>query len=391
MEKPDREPMEADAEVVPVAWTNGHKPARGGTFTRFVRALSENGEALSQLVEEMLKELRDTLMREMRKTSLWSSPPRYVGIYGHPHWTSRGPSPALEGLLSDCYLFVFKEKLHSLVAGLKVNNAIDGLVVFYVGNFLFERRKDHDPLGYRVFENTRKAVRNAVAGGELHVLEGDPKIRNNTVLGATPAADPDAAAEASELAAIVARWNHDLLPDLVVAERAARGRVTARLKAHLLELEAEGIDAFRFKDLVDALKQNARALGKGLFESNVGEEGVDWNDDVSAVAGPFSLEARLEDLDSFKALIECVAALIERSGGRRKRREYLTRLWSFLRRFAVVDDAERLPSNRRLGEALRIPRERFKELYDTLGQLIRRCQATLAGDVVELAPERRDG
>ena len=387
-----REALPAGAEATPAARANTRKPADGGTFTRYVRALAERGEELGDLAEKTMSELRDTLIREMRKRSLWSSPPSYVGIYGCPYWRSRGPSPPLDGLLSECYVFIFCDRLPRLLAGLKVNNAIDGLVVFYVRNFLFERQKAHDPLGYRVFENARAAVRQAVAAGQLDVLKGDAKIRNDTVLGVTAAADPAGAVEASELPAIVARWIHDLLPDLVVAEGAERRRVTAKLRAQLLELEAEGVEGFRFKDLVDALKQDVRARWAGLYQRDEGDTAVEVNDDVRTVVRLFLPATRLEDLDSFKRLVACVAGLIESLGGRWKTRTYLTRLWRFLRRFAVDDEAESLPSNRRLGQTLEIPRDRFSGLYQKLGQLIRRCQATLAGDVVELAPERhRDG
>ncbi|MCP4658314.1 MAG: hypothetical protein GY856_23115 [bacterium] len=163
----------SDEEIAPAARTQEPQQATEGTFTRYVKALAGRSEALNSLAEQMLAELRKTLVREMRRRSLWASPPSYVGVYGWSNWTpgdTERTSPPLDELLSDCYTHIFCRKLPRLLNQLRVNPAIDGLVVFYLRKFLHERQKDHDPLGYRIFEVVRDAVRDAVSAEELHVL-----------------------------------------------------------------------------------------------------------------------------------------------------------------------------------------------------------------------------
>ncbi len=374
-------------EPVAAPRTPPPEPAAEGTFTRYVRAIASRGEAVGGMVEELRAELRKALVREMRWRSLWASSPAYAGVLGWPSWTpgdTKGTASPLDDLLSDCYLFVFGQQLHRLLHQLRVHPKIDGLVVVYLRHFLTDRQKHHDPLGYRLFEILCAAVRGSVAAGELHVLRGTPAIRNQTVLGAASDADPARAAPIEELRPLVARWNDALLPGLVTAERAARRKVTEGLRDHLVSLEAEGVVVFRFKDLLDALKEDVRARWGGLQRQEGGETAIEeGGEGVRRLVRILRPETRVEDLDSFKKLVRCVSNLIPKVDARRKTHAYLEQLWNFLRRWSL-GLREALPSNRELEGELKIPRERFPGLYETLGQLTRRCQGELSGSVVEI-------
>ncbi len=390
--KAERKPEGSGEEIAPAARTDEPQQATEGTFTRYVKALSARSEALDRLAEEMLAELRKILAREMRRRSLWASPPSYVGVYGWPTWTpgdTERTTPPLDELVSDCYTHIFCKKLPQLLNQLRVDRAIDGLVVFYLRNFLHQRQKDHDPLGYRIFEVVRDAVRDAVSVEELHVLKGTREIRNDTILGVASDADPDKTAAAADLGPMVARWTNDLLPELVTAEGTERRQMTGRLRGYLFE--TEGLAVFRFKDLVDAFKYDVRGRWADFYEQAEGEVVVEQDaEGVPVVIRLFRPSMRAEDLDSFKKLVLCVAERIEKLGGQERTRRHLARLWNFLRRFAIDEAQERLPSYRRLEAILGIPRERFPEFYETLGRLIRRCQAALSGKVVELDAGRRN-
>ncbi|MCP4547131.1 MAG: hypothetical protein GY835_11750 [bacterium] len=394
MMKAERKPEGSGEEIAPAARTEEPQEATEGTFTRYVKALAARSEALDRLAEEMLAELRKILVREMRRRSLWASPPSYVGVYGWPTWTpgdTERTTPPLDELVSDCYTHIFCMTLPQLLNQLRVNPAIDGLVVFYLRNFLHQRQKDHDPLGYRIFEVVRDAVRDAVSSEELHVLKGTREIRNDTILGAASDADPDKTAAAADLDPLVARWNNDLMPDLVTTGGAERRQMSGRLRGHLFDLEAEGTAVVRFKDLVDAFKHDVRARWADLYEQAEGEVVVEHDaEGVPVVIRLFRPSMRAEDVDSFRKQVRCVAERIEKLGGQERTRRHLARLWSFLRRFAIDEAQEGLPSHRRLEALLGIPRERFPEFYETLGRLIRRCQAALSGKVVELDAGRRN-
>lgn len=374
-------------------------PTVEGTFTRYVRAIAARSDAVGEMAEELRVELRKVLVREMRWRSLWASSPAFVGILGWPSWTpgdTQGTASPLEDLLSDCYVFIFGHRLRQLLNQLKVQSRIDGLVVVYLRQFLTHLQKHHDPLGYRLFEVLCAATRGVVASGDLHVLHGTSKIRNETVLGVGPAqASPVSIEPASvepvsveTLRPLVARWNGALLPDLITAERVARRQVTERLRDHLVGLASEGVSAFRFKDLLDALKADVRARWSGFRQQEEGEVGVeDDDDDARQLVWILQPETRIEDLDSFKKLVRCVSNLIPKADTRMKTRAYLERLWNFMRRWSI-GDRDALPSHRELEGELEIPRDRFAGLYKTLGHLTRRCQGTLSGTVVEIESGR---
>lgn len=159
---------------------------------------------------------------------LWGSPPSFLGVYGWQSWSAADSTDEpLSELLSECYVFIFVHRLQSLKAHLEVKPNIDGLVFLNLRNFLYDRQRQHDPLGLRVFEILQSAVRQAVRAGELYVLAGDSKIRNDSLLGFTPDTEPVETATAA-LGRLVGIWNDDLLPALVTARGKAVEEVVAR-------------------------------------------------------------------------------------------------------------------------------------------------------------------
>lgn len=367
-----------------------------GTFTGYVEALAAGSDSIESLASELLIELRDVMERELRRRSLWSSPPSYVGIYGCAQWVPAADEPIptatpLDELLADCYLFIFgEENLARLLNKVRIN-PIDGLVVFLLRTFLLHRQKLHDPLGYRVFEVLRGAVKASVEAGELRVVEGTRKIRNDTVLAVTPGATASDAAPIETLRPIVARWSDRLLPGLIIARYRDRARLNVSLREELFNLEAEGVAAFGFKPLVDALKEDVRARWASLYDQEEGEAAVEAGDEARTVVRVFRPSQLRQDAAAFEKLLECVADRIEKSGGRERTRRYLRRLWSFLRHFVHRDDDESLPTLRGLAKLLSIPRGRIPGLYESLGQFVRRCQGLLSAPLVEMYPEGRRG
>lgn len=369
------------------AWDLPSEPVATGTFTRYVQAIAARSRSADEMAEDVRAALRKVLVRELRWRSLWTGSPVYVGILGWTSWApgdTEGTTSPLDDLLSDAYLFVFGKHLQQLLNQLRVSPTIDGLVVVYVRHFLTDRQKHHDPLGYRLFEMSCAVVRGSVAAQELHVLRGTPAIRNETILGAVPDADPAQASSVERLRPLVARWNDALLPDLITAERAARRKVSENLRDRLLDLEAEGVVVFRFKDLLDALKEDVRARWGHFYRQEDGETAIEEDaDGIRQLVHILRPEMRIEDLDGFKKLVRCVSNLIPKVDTRQKTRVYLEKLWNFLRRWSL-GVREALPSHRDLEGELEIPRDRFPGLYQTLAQLTRRCQGTLSGAVVEI-------
>jgi len=356
---------------------HGEDAAGTRIFTHYVRSLDTEGPPEPNLLAAVREALRTVLVGELRRRGLWNAPPSYLGVYGCATWAE-----GLDELVAEFHAFVFVDRLRSLQAQLAVKPNVDGLVSLNVRHFLHERQREHDPLGAQVFQVLQAAVRGAVAAGELSVLAGDDRIRNDTVLGFQPDADPTAPVGA-DLRSLVARWNDDLLPDLVTLRGRRQEEVEERLRQHLARLSGAGIAAFRFKDLIDPLKADARRRWAALLEPAAGEAGVERGDDeASRMVHLVRPDTGFEERQLFRYLVACVLAAVERLSVSAGTRGYLTTLWQFLRVEAAgggTQEGEGRLSRRRIAELLGIPRDRLPELYETLGRLLQGCRAANSG------------
>lgn len=360
------------------------------TFSDLLRRLGREGEPPDQETFVALWEaLRAALVAELRKRGLWQSSPCFLGVYGAESW-QEGEKPGhslagrsldpLDELVADCYAYTFVDRLRALRAQLEVKPNVDGLVFLNIRHFLHERQKEHDPLGFQIFEALRKAVRKAVEAGELEVLEGDPRVRNETVLGFRSGAGP-VEQEPVDLAPLVQQWNDELLPDLVTAHGRGRQPVLGTLQRRLRDLEGRGFEAIRFKDLVDPLKQDVRSRWADLLEREVAEvEADEAARQLNAMAHLFRPDFRYEEREAFRALVCCISELLDRFQDGEATRRHLDRLWGFLRTWAGQgEELEGFPSHRKLAGLLEIPRDRLPELFGVLRQAATECEKTLFG------------
>jgi hypothetical protein len=368
-----------------------HWPRRTSTpsvFTAFVCGLNGERTPDADLFHDAWHALRAAVACEIKRRGLWQSPPSYLGAYGWESWESeavgsagnRAQSSALGELVADCYAFIFVDRLQSLKRHLQDKSDIEGLVLLNVRHFLHERQKEHDPLGFRIFEMLQSAVEEAVACGALHVLAGDRKIRNDTLLGFDPAAEPPRTPP--DLEPIVRRWNDELMPALVTARTRQQTAVVQELRRRLLDLPQSGIEVFRFKDLLEPLKRDARGRWAALLEDE--EQGlVAPSPDAGQTPARALSERTVETRLSLEHLTRCVSASIGRMESS-KTRSQLMRLWQYLRQQhgdeepeagrgePDLDRAGECPSYRRLGQRLNIPRERLPVLFALLRQFVPR-------------------
>lgn len=345
-------------------------------FTNFVRRV-EPGDPRPAGLDEAWQKLRDALIGELRNRSLWNAPPSYLGVYGWTRWSEPG---ALDELAADCFTAVFIRRLPALKALAEEMANVEGLVFRNIRNYLHDTQKKHNPLDYRIFTVLRAAARRAVEAETLHVLGDDPKIGNTTVLGFAAAGDPRVA-RGVEIAEHVRTWGDDLLPELVTAKPKGLDRVEERMCGHLARLEAEGVEAFRFKDLLEPLQDDLRSRWNALWRQVEGELAM------AGGSGQLRRLVRLAHPDSgfeerqlFERLLRCVDEALARLESS-DRRVYLETLWAFFKSHAadisgVPGDAE-LPSRRQTAELLGIPRYRLPELSETLREEVERCRQAL--------------
>ncbi|HYU33844.1 MAG TPA: hypothetical protein VEW48_16955 [Thermoanaerobaculia bacterium] len=377
-----------------------------GPFTRFVQEWEPGREPDPALAAAMWSAFAGIVRQELRRRSLAQASPQWLGIYGfRGWWDAAGRGGPFEDLLADAYRYVFVERFAALKAQTLAKANIEGVVLASVRHFLHDRQRLHDRLGARLFEVLSVAVRRAVAHGDLTVAAGSEKIGSSTVLAIGERASSTDPAGPERLAAIVRRWNDELLPDLVTASRADKRRLIDELARRLAGLELAGIAAFRFGDLITPLKADVRQRWAALL-APAEEEPPDDEDarGFRRLRRSFepTPETQLIAADRFAKLIDCADRAIEASPGSERTRDYLRRVLLFLRAFATDEDEgpaeeggggdeDRLPSFRRLAEHLKIPRERFRELMDTLKSFLERCRERLDGELVRLRADSRRG
>ena len=359
------------------------KPTRnGGAITHYVRALAEGYDAAGTLFNEAWEALRQMLRAELNQRSLWTSPPSYVGVYNAQSWTDSGPTDRsmgpLDEFLQECFTAILIERIPQLLARLEVHSTIEGDVRLYVRNFVHDRQRDHDPLGFRLYELLRSAVLDALDARELFVLQGDRSIRNMTVLSFRERS-PEPPAE--DLQALASGWAQGAVADLFSLGPGSRQRAVDRLRTQLVALRSH-VTAFRFKAVLDGLKYDVRAQLATLFDIDRGETVLEVDEDGRRNwIRSLQPETWVEDMDSYRKLVACVSEFVVRAEERAKTRRHLERLWGFLRRFAT--SAEDVPPSRRmLAKLLEIPRGHLPKLFELLGGFVQRCSQHAGNKVV---------
>lgn len=364
----------ATGESAPEADEAQHAP--NGALTRYVQALAQGHEASKAVFEAAWSALRGVLRGELRYKSLWSSPPSYVGVYNCESWGDRS---SLEEFLQDCFTSVLVERIPQLLARLRVHDNIEGDVRLYVRGFVHGRQKDHDPLGFRLFELLRSAVVAAKEAQELFILGGDLSIRNSTILSFS---SRTSASPAADLDTLATGWTSGAVADLFSTGPGSRQRAIERLRSNLVQLESQGVQVFTFKAAIDGLKHDVRTQLAILFELEQGEAAFEVDEDGRrTLIRSLQPETWVEDIDSYRKLVACVSDFVARYEDRERTRRYLEKLWGFLRRFAVSAE-DRFPAHRQIERLIEIPRDRIPALLETLAGFVRRCSERASGTVV---------
>lgn len=363
------------------ATTLRRHPRRPRVFSDYLLSLDTAGTPPSrESFDRVWTALRTALRTELRSRGLWTSPPRFLGVIGADRWDEE----ALEELTEDAYVFNFVDRLRSLRAQLEVKPNVDGLVLLNLKNFLYERQRRHDPLGARLFGTLRAALRELVAAGTLAVVHGPPEIRNETVLRLSGTASESKRRKTQprsspSLEELTADWADDLLPGLITARGGRYDEVIADLEGKICSLRHLGPEELSVRELLDPLRTAVRARWRALRVSRGADVGVarasEADDLFGDVRRRYRPDTEVADAEAFEKLTECVERHVRSLDSDERTIEYLSNLWRFLRIHAAGE--RDLPSRRKLGEQLGIPRNRFPELYDALGAFLKSCRKLL--------------
>ncbi len=349
------------------------------TYTDYVSSLTDGRTPDSAAVEAVLGLLRRDLIRQLARRGLLHAPPSFLGK-GGASWQN---GDGLDDMVHDAYVFIFLDRLESLRLQLLVCDEIDGFVVKNLRHLLSGLQRKADPIGYRVFFLLRKAVRAAVGARALHVLAGDERISNDTVLGFAPDTDPEQ--PAADFDDHVRTWNDDLLPDLMTARSRAVTGVVERLTAWVLGLRDAAVEVFRFKDLINPMKDDVRRRWKAVWKETLelGVEYVEEDGQVIEVPTLVDWPRDHDDPRELERIVDCVSTKVDRmpeeKTRERKTKEYVFNLWKLVRGTALTEDppadGRKRPSDVRLGEQLGIPRHRLPNLFAELRRLWQACRS----------------
>src|SRR4051812_10899434 len=189
----------------------------------------------------VLPRLEQLLRHRMRWRNLLSAPPGYLGYPNVAAWDAPG---AFEDIRVDCYIFAIPKRLHGLRNQLRVKPNIDGLVARNVENFLIERQRQNDLIGYAVFGNVEGAATDMIAAGEM-TAEGtaEGRLHGTTVLRFRPSEAPGGPADPESLRQVLVGapgWD-EILPHLTCTSEPGQVWVAGFLR----RLGGEGIFAVR--------------------------------------------------------------------------------------------------------------------------------------------------
>ncbi len=270
-------------------------------FTEHVRHFRTGGDP----AEKVLSELEKLLRQRMRRRNLHSAPPSYLG-YDPRSWDAPG---AFEDIVADCYVFAVLDRLHGLRNQLRVLANLDGLIVRNVDNFLLERQRRHDPIGYAVFGNVEGAARRAEAAGEL-LVEGRNrgKLHNSSLLRldqAKPSAEPVEARTLQEALEQAPGWDQ-AVPSLVATTEEGQDWVYHFIK----RLRGAGVAVVRCGDLVAVLAKRTRASWAAHHAVPRQEIAFEGDDDLGNLVRMVCPGQTLDDRDRWQSLKEKMARRI---------------------------------------------------------------------------------
>ena len=362
-------------------------------FSDFVRSLAHREEISNDGFDAAWLSLRRLLSRELRRRGLADQPPAYLGVYGFETWFAPGEASdgfngrrtdALEELVADSFSYIFCHRLQSLNAQLQIKDSIEGLIHLNIRHFIHDRQRIHDPIGLRTYEIARAAVEGMVQAGQMWRVDAGRKLRSGTLLAFSEVASETPPAR--DLGPRVRSWNDTLMPDLLVVRGAARQALVEDLRQRVLSLREEGIESFRFGELLQPLRYDVRARWAALYDGDHGDRTVEDLDDLfQTMTRKVAPASDYEERESFDQLIDCVERRLARPSQRPDWQGQLTTLWRFLRtealggtveskQWIVGESSSRPRSTRRLAELLGIPRTRMPKLFATLGSYLERCR-----------------
>jgi hypothetical protein len=329
-----------------------------------------NFDAASDPEGQVLPALERLLRHRMRQKNLLSAPPEYLGYPGVPSWAAPN---AFEDIVVDCYIFAIAQRVAALRNQLKIKPNVDGLISRNVKNFLLERQRRHDPIGYAVFGNVKGAALEA-ATAKVIVLENldRGKLYNETVLrfdGGRPGASPAPPDLIQDAVKGATGWE-EVIRHLTETTEEGREWVLGFLR----QLRGVGIAAVRCGDLVAAVAGRVRAEWAARHADPAAELGREGEDEYEATVRLVWPDEGLEARDRWERLKGVIPDRIARLDRQERVRERLAGVFAALVR-AVEEGEPAPPTQAELAERTGVARATLSDDFRLLREIMTGLEA----------------
>lgn len=345
-------------------------------FSDTVDQLAQSEPPDDMTLYAVLRALRAVLVVELKRRGVWQAPPSYLRMLG-TSWMANG-GEALDELTQDAYLYVFAQRLATLIESRQRGHDVGPLVILMVRQLISHRQRLADPVGYCVYSRLHEAVLRLVEAGQLHVADGGERIHNRTMFCFAPperGADPTPIG-AESLAAMVSTWVEPLLPELVTALSRAVIPLIEELQKRVQSLQAEGVETFRFGQLVAPLKREVRQRWHAVWGQEAGEIAFDDTEEGEGFAEAVPI-AWSQNPVEYESLLDCVNDSIGRHQPRQQQGS-LWHLWLLVRGAQHRDDEPGGDAPRRVSVAgvaklLEVSRRQVGNLLKALQGMVTTC------------------
>ncbi len=210
---------------------------------------------------ELSKDIADVLYQQMQKRRLWKI--EWLGYY----------SSEFDALVKYCYHKAIVRRIKGLSNHADKCKNIDNYVKWNIRTVLGELQEKNDRIGQAVYKNTNTAVLHLIEVGFLEIrswrLLWRTKIHNETLL-AFSTSDSKKPSDKNHILKVLhqmslAAWNIGIQLKLTKKSK----KTLEPLCEIFCKLRKSGIQCFKFKSLVDAIKKDVRyAYRTGYFNED---------------------------------------------------------------------------------------------------------------------------
>jgi hypothetical protein len=351
------------------------------TFTTLIEQLETNCWKPDDVFKALLDAVAKALRAEMNRRGLWNTPPLWLGV-DYENWEHWNNQEAFDALCVDCYIFSITDQFNNLRAALKISKNIDSLIFLNIHHFISHLQRTYDSLGYAVAIHARNAIQCAIDKGIFvpSELNNKGKVGNKTLLTVSTSDFSITLSETNQILEVLR--NHPIWKEIQLKLAGKSQKVQEFLCEIVCQLTESNILCFRFKNLVDAMKEDVRiakekddteclAKNTALEIENTAREELD--EDNNQIVQLVEADTTYEDYESFLYHVKQVQESIDKLKYQQRVRKRLHQVFVEIVDYIETEHVE--PSQSELVKKLNIPKATLNGDMKVLRELIQQIKS----------------